>query len=154
MGQTDLLQAILRIPNVVAATSGEVNEDEWKSVCDTVSKALDNLRSFRRQEGRALKADLRLRVSNIAALLVQVPPFEQDRFTRMRERLRNNMEEVFGKENLDNNRFEQEILYYLEKMDITEEKVRLGQKGIAEALDSVQEQAQNELDTWIQQNKG
>ncbi|MBK7938222.1 MAG: YicC family protein [Lewinellaceae bacterium] len=155
MGQTDLLQAILRIPNVVAATSGEVNEDEWKSVCDTVSKALDNLRAFRRQEGRALEADLRLRVSNIAALLVQVPPFEQDRFTRMRERLRNNMEEVFGKENLDNNRFEQEILYYLEKMDITEEKVRLGQhcKYFLEQVDNQQQSAGRTLN-FISQEMG
>ena len=127
IGQTDMLQAILRIPNVVAAASGEVDEDEWAAVSDTVTRALDHFKNFRRQEGRALEADLRLRVANILLLLAEIAPFEQERFVRMRERMRNNMEEAFGKENLDANRFEQEILYYLEKMDVTEEKVRLEQ---------------------------
>jgi uncharacterized protein (TIGR00255 family) len=127
IGQTDMLQAILRIPNVVASASGEVDEDEWAAVCETATRALEHFKNFRRQEGKALEADLRLRVANILLLLSEVTPFEKERFDRMRERLRNNMEEVFGKENLDANRFEQEILYYLEKMDITEEKVRLEQ---------------------------
>lgn len=127
IGQTDMLQAILRIPNVVAASSGEVDEDEWAAVSDTATRALEHFKNFRRQEGKALEADLRLRVANILLLLSEVAPFEKERFERMRERMRNNMEEVFGKENLDANRFEQEILYYLEKMDVTEEKVRLEQ---------------------------
>ncbi|GAB4494413.1 MAG: YicC family protein [Saprospiraceae bacterium] len=127
IGQTDMLQAILRIPNVVSAPSGEVDEDEWAAVCEITTRALENLHNFRRQEGRALEADLRLRVANILLLLGEIVPFEQERFSRMRERIRNNMDEALGKENLDTNRFEQEILYYLEKMDITEEKVRLEQ---------------------------
>lgn len=125
--QTDILPTIMRIPNVVAAPTGEVDEDEWEAICKVVTNALEHLKTFRRQEGRALESDLRLRVANILIHLSDLTPFEQDRFTRMRERLRNNMEEVFGKDNLDTNRFEQEILYYLEKMDITEEKVRLEQ---------------------------
>lgn len=155
MGQTDLLQAILRIPNVVASMSGEVNEEEWKTVCDTVGKALDNLRAFRGQEGQALETDLRLRVGNILILLAQVPPFEQDRFQRMRERLRNNMDEAFGKESLDTNRFEQEILYYLEKMDITEEKVRLEQhcRYFIEQVDNQQQSAGRTLN-FISQEMG
>lgn len=155
MGQTDLLQAILRIPNVVASMSGEVNEEEWKTVCDTVGKALDNLRAFRGQEGQALETDLRLRVGNILLLLAQVPPFEQDRFQRMRERLRNNMDEAFGKESLDTNRFEQEILYYLEKMDITEEKVRLEQhcRYFIEQVDNQQQSAGRTLN-FISQEMG
>jgi uncharacterized protein (TIGR00255 family) len=127
IGQTDMLQAILRIPNVVATAAGEVDEDEWAAVSDTVTRALEHFKNFRRQEGKALEADLRLRVANILLLLTEIAPFEQERFVRMRERMRNNMEEAFGKENLDANRFEQEILYYLEKMDVTEEKVRLEQ---------------------------
>ncbi len=127
MGQTDMLQAILRIPNVVASASGEVDEDEWAAVSGTATRALEHFKNFRRQEGKALEADLRLRVANILLLLSEVMPFEKERFDRMRERMRNNREEAFGKENLDANRFEQEILYYLEKMDITEEKVRLEQ---------------------------
>ncbi len=125
--QNDILPTIMRIPNVVAAPTGEVDDDEWEAICKVMTNALDHLKSFRRQEGRALESDLRLRVANILINLSEITPFEQERFTRMRERLRNNMEETFGKDNLDANRFEQEILYYLEKMDITEEKVRLEQ---------------------------
>ncbi len=155
IGQTDMLQAILRIPNVVAATSGEVNEDEWEAVCLTATKALDHFRAFRQQEGRALEADLRLRVANILLLLAEVAPFEKGRFERMRERLRGNMEEAVGKESLDSNRFEQEILYYLEKMDITEEKVRLEQhcKYFLEQVDNSKQSAGRSLN-FISQEMG
>ncbi|MCB0532429.1 MAG: YicC family protein [Lewinellaceae bacterium] len=125
--QHDILQTIMRIPNVASTPSGEVDDEEWEAVCRIITEALDQLRAFRDQEGDALEADLQLRVSNILSLLQKVEPHEKERFTRMRERLNNNMEDVFGKEKLDANRFEQEILYYLEKMDITEEKVRLEQ---------------------------
>ncbi len=127
LSHNDLLPAILRIPNVVATSSGEVDEEEWAVVLATVVRALDTFKAFRRKEGHALEADLRVRVANILLYLSELTPFETERFVRMRERLRNNMEEAMGKENLDNNRFEQEILYYLEKMDLTEEKVRLEQ---------------------------
>ncbi|MCC6459934.1 MAG: YicC family protein [Saprospiraceae bacterium] len=125
--QQDLLQTIMRIPNVIASATGEVDDSEWEAVCQITTKTLDQLKAFRRQEGRALESDLRLRVANILLYLSEVTPHEQERFARMRERMRNNMEEAFGRENLDGNRFEQEILYYLEKMDVTEEKVRLEQ---------------------------
>ncbi len=155
IGQTDMLQAILRIPNVVASASGEVDEDEWAAVSDTVTRALDHFKHFRRQEGKALEADLRLRVANILLLLAEIAPFEQERFTRMRERMRNNMEEAFGKENLDANRFEQEILYYLEKMDVTEEKVRLEQhcKYFLEQVDNPKQSAGRSLG-FISQEMG
>jgi len=123
----DILLAILRIPNVVNSSSTEMDDEEFEALCRVVTQALDNLREYRLKEGKALSADLRLRVENIQNLLSELLPYEQERFARMRERLRTNMEEVFGKENLDANRFEQEILYYLEKMDLTEEKVRLEQ---------------------------
>lgn len=123
----DILQAIMRIPNVVATPAGEVDENEFEAVCKVLQQALEHLQTYRRQEGRALESDLRLRVANILTCLSKVAPHEQERFARMRERLRTNMEEGFGKDNLDANRFEQEILYYLEKMDVTEEKVRLEQ---------------------------
>jgi len=127
MPNSDLLQSILRIPNVVSAPAGEVDEDEWEAVSGVVGQALDHLRHFRRQEGKALEADLRLRVANILLLLAEIAPFEQHRLSRMRERLQGNLEENFKKDKIDTNRFEQEILYYLEKMDINEEKVRLEQ---------------------------
>ncbi len=155
MGQTDLLQAILRIPNVVTATSGEVDEEEWQAICETVNRALNTFKAFRQQEGLVLEADLRMRVGTILLLLADVNKFEQGRFTRMRERLRNNLEESIGKENLDNNRFEQEILYYLEKMDITEEKVRLAQhcKYFLEQID-VKNQSAGRTLNFISQEIG
>ena len=137
----EMLTALLRIPNVINSASGEMEEEEWQAVCETVTRALDHLKTFRRHEGRVLEADLRLRVTTIMLLLSEVTPFEQERFTRMRDRIRNNMEEGIGKENLDPNRFEQELLYYLEKMDMSEEKIRLEQhcKYFLEQLDSKQE---------------
>lgn len=137
----EMLTALLRIPNVIAAQSGEMDEEEWLVMCETINRALDHLKAFRRQEGKVLEADLRLRLTNIMLLLKDVTPFEQERFVRMRDRIRTNMEEGIGKENLDPNRFEQEILFYLEKMDMSEEKMRLEQhcKYFLEQLDSKQE---------------
>ena len=122
----DILQTILRIPNVVTPAAGELDEQEWESVGKVLTEALDNLKKFRQQEGKVLARDLRMRVGNIMALLTAVTPFEEERFARMRERLQTNLtENLSGSDAVDQNRFEQEILYYLEKMDITEEKVRL-----------------------------
>lgn len=155
MERGDIMQTILRIPNVVAATTGEIDEDEWVVISETISRALEALHHFRKQEGKALEADLRLRVTNIMLLLTEVTPYERERFTRMRERLRNNMEDGFGKENLDTNRFEQEILYYLEKMDVTEEKVRLEQhcKYFIEQIDNNNQSAGRTLN-FISQEMG
>jgi uncharacterized protein (TIGR00255 family) len=140
--QGEILQAILRIPNVVSSPAGEVDEDEWQAMCDTATRALDHLKAFRRQEGRVLEADLRLRITNILLLLTQVSPFEQERFVRMRERMRTNLEDNWSKDKpMDENRFEQEILFYLEKMDMSEEKTRLEQhcKYFLEQMDGKQE---------------
>ena len=123
----DMLTALLRIPNVVNAPAGEMDENEWQMMCKTIMQALEYLKIFRQQEGKVLEADLRQRLQTILSLLSQVTPFEQERFVRMRDRIRNNMEDGVGKENLDANRFEQEILFYLEKMDMSEEKMRLEQ---------------------------
>lgn len=134
----DMLTALLRIPNVVNAPAGEMDENEWKMMCKTIMQALEYLKTFRQQEGKVLEADLRQRLQTILSLLAQVTPFEQERFVRMRDRIRNNMEEGIGKENLDSNRFEQEILFYLEKMDMSEEKMRLEQhcKYFLEQMDA------------------
>lgn len=153
--QGDIVQSILRIPNVVVTPAGEVDDDEWAAIAGVVTQALDHLKQFRRQEGRVLESDLRLRIANILLLLSEIAPFEQARFARMRERMRNNMEESFGKDNLDQNRFEQEILYYLEKMDVTEEKVRLEQhcKYFLEQVDNKQQSAGRSL-SFIAQEIG
>ncbi len=122
-----LMQAILRIPNVVVAEEGEIDEKEWAAVLATLNDALQNFDNFRRSEGAAMEEDLRLRVTNIMAHLKDINPFEEGRITLLRNRLRQNLEEFMSKENIDENRFEQEVIFYLEKIDITEEKVRLEQ---------------------------
>jgi uncharacterized protein (TIGR00255 family) len=127
MSKADLLPTIMRIPNVVATQSSESNEEEWEYIQTIILQALKALEAFRKQEGKTIATDLRQRVETIKLLLQQVTPYEQERFARMRERLRTNMEEIFGKENIDTNRFEQELIYYLEKMDMSEEKQRLAQ---------------------------
>lgn len=123
----DILSSIMRIPSVMGSQGNETDEQEWFVLRSIISEALEALKLFRQEEGKVIEQDLRLRIKTITDILDTVTPFEQERFVRMRERMRNNMEEVFGRENLDSNRFEQEVLYYLEKMDMSEEKIRLAQ---------------------------
>lgn len=122
-----LMAAILRIPNVVVTEEGEIDEKEWGVIEKTLEEAFADFDNFRRTEGSAMEEDLRLRVSTILETLKQINPFEEGRVTLLRNRLRQNLEEFMSKENIDENRFEQEVLFYLEKIDITEEKVRLEQ---------------------------
>ena len=137
-GTEGIAAAIIRIPNVVVSEEGNLEEEEWKEFRLAIKEAMDNFRAFRITEGTAMEKDLRLRVTNIQSALNTVDPFEEGRVTRLRNRLKQNLEEFMGKENVDENRFEQEVLFYLEKIDITEEKVRLGQHCLffLEQLDS------------------
>ncbi len=134
----DITQAILRIPNVVAAAENTVDESEWESVRQVVGIALKKFTEFRQAEGAAMEKDCRLRIKNITGLLTELAPFEAARVDKLRLKINSHMEEYVGKDNIDANRFEQEILYYLEKIDITEEKVRLAQhcKYFIEVLDT------------------
>jgi uncharacterized protein (TIGR00255 family) len=123
----DPLQAILRIPNVVAQPTSEISDDDWEVLKKTLAVALNNLQNFRKDEGKILEADIRKRVLIIRQLLEDIKPLEAKRFDRVREKLRGGLVEFMNKEsaNVDESRFEQEILFYLEKMDINEEKTRL-----------------------------
>lgn len=127
MPQGDIMQAIIRIPNVIATAEDQIDEQEWAAVLAVVKEALDRFQDFRKSEGKAMEEDLRLRIKNIQDHLSQIDPLEKTRVDTLRQRLKQNLEEYLNKEHIDENRFEQEILYYLEKIDITEEKVRLGQ---------------------------
>ena len=124
---SDLLQAIMRIPNVVAAPEEAIEEEEWQALKEAVDMALKRFTNFRLTEGQAMKEDLKLRTHNILELLGQLNPHEEERVTRLRQRIYQTLEEHLGKDKIDENRFEQEILFYLEKIDVTEEKVRLEQ---------------------------
>jgi len=125
--QGDIIQSILRLPNIVAATEEGVDEAEWQAILEALDKATKQFIRFREKEGAAMEKDLQMRIDNIQAALSKLDPFEKERVDKLRQRLHQSLEEYLGKENIDENRFEQEILFYLEKMDITEEKVRLEQ---------------------------
>lgn len=123
----DLFQAVLRLPNVVATANDEIEEKEWENVYAAIEEAIRQFESFRASEGKVLEDELHSRIVMIQDNLEKVSPLEGERVVRMRQRLYQNLEEGLGKEKIDENRFEQEIIHYLEKLDITEEKVRLAQ---------------------------
>lgn len=125
--QDDILQAIMRIPNVVSADQNTIEDEEWAVIETTLRSALDKFTDFRHAEGAAMEADLQLRANNIMRLLQTLNPHEEERVTRLRQKLYQSLEDHLSKDNIDENRFEQELLFYLEKIDVTEEKVRLEQ---------------------------
>ncbi len=133
----DLVQSILRLPNVVTTEASTLDEEEWSYVLKAFDEAFKKFEQYRLAEGKAMETDLRLRVKNIEELFSHLGEFESERIEKLRQRLYQNLEEYLNKEKIDENRFEQEIMYYLEKIDITEEKVRLIQhcKYFVEELD-------------------
>ncbi|MDT0685289.1 YicC/YloC family endoribonuclease [Autumnicola psychrophila] len=121
--ETELLKMAVRMPDALKTEREEIDETEFRAIEDAVEEALTEINNFRTDEGKALEKDLKLRVSNIEDLLQQIIEMDPDRIDGVKERLRKGVEEL--KDNVDENRFEQELVYYIEKFDITEEKVRL-----------------------------
>lgn len=121
--ETELLKMAVRMPDALSTAREEIDESEFKAIQDAVIEALIEINNFRDSEGRALEKDLKLRVENIDNLLQEVIKIDPDRVDAVKERLRKGIADL--KENVDENRFEQELVYYIEKFDITEEKVRL-----------------------------
>ncbi|WP_082021771.1 MULTISPECIES: YicC/YloC family endoribonuclease [Sphingobacterium] len=122
--KTDLFSLALNMPEVIS-TNDEVDEEEGKVLMEAFYKAVEQFNVFRADEGRILKGDLEKRVYLILNYLTEVESVEGDRIPLIRERLNQYMEEAVGADNIDKNRFEQEIVFYIDKLDITEEKVRL-----------------------------
>ena len=121
----DLISIIMRLPDTLKSEREELDEDEWKTVLQSIQQALNDLIDFRKQEGKALENDIKKRINSILNLLKEIEPLEKERIENVKERLRNNLKELAEKDEYDKNRFEQELIFYLEKLDITEEKVRL-----------------------------
>lgn len=119
----ELLAIVMRLPDVMAFTCKEIEEDEWKQALELILKAVENLSQFRLDEGKVLEQEFIQRNNSILSLLKEVEPFEKERIGTLKERFTKNLEELSSE--YDQNRFEQELIYYLEKLDITEEKVRL-----------------------------
>lgn len=122
---SNLFQLALGLPEVVKYDEDTVSDDEWKIVEQTFQKALKAFQKFRDDEGGVLEQDMRSRIDIITGNLTKVEIEEPKRIPVIRERLNQFLTESVGRENIDQNRFEQELIYYIDKLDITEEKIRL-----------------------------
>lgn len=123
----DLLSSIMRLPEVVSTSEESISDEDWKTIQSTLDAALDKLIAHRAEEGAAIEADLQIHIKSILELLDLVTPYENERVEKVRQRMSSSLDEYLSRDNVDENRFEQEVLFYLEKIDITEEKVRLKQ---------------------------
>lgn len=119
------LQAAMRLPDVVKTEYETLDEKEWDTIYSNILKALDDINDFRINEGSALEKDILGNVENIKHLLTEIEPFEKQRIDILRSRLTDSLNGLKINGNVDENRFEQELIFYLEKLDINEEKVRL-----------------------------
>jgi uncharacterized protein (TIGR00255 family) len=121
----NLLSVVMRLPDAVKQERTEFDETEWIKIKEILNLAISEVDNFRTQEGKALEKDILLNVANITKGLEETGKYENARIGKIREKLDTQLHELKIKEDLDKNRFEQELIYYLEKMDVSEEKVRL-----------------------------
>ena len=120
---TEFMKMAVRMPDALKTEREEIDETEWSSIHGVIEQALENIQNFRIAEGVALEREFLFRIANILALMNEAVSLDGERIQNVKTRLHASIEEL--KVNVDENRFEQELIYYLEKMDITEEKVRL-----------------------------
>lgn len=122
---TDYMQVLLRMPEVFKTERTELDEDEWKGLSALINEACDRFQEFRAAEGASIERDFMNNVNEIERLLAEVPKYEQERIDTVKTRIKSNIDELIDQADVDQNRFEQELIYYIEKLDINEEKVRL-----------------------------
>lgn len=122
---TDSLRYILTMPEVMKTERKELDAEEWAKIKVGLHQAIEQLNAFRLTEGKSLQNDFEERLNKISLHLEEVKKLDQLRINTIKDRIKNNLSEVIGKDKIDQNRFEQELIYYIEKLDINEEKVRL-----------------------------
>lgn len=122
---TNILPIVMRLPEIFSNEKETVSPEEMAFVFELMKEACTNLVAFRKQEGDQLRADFQSNINRIAELLAAVPVYENERIDIVRERMRAGLEKLTAMK-IDENRFEQELIFYIEKMDISEEKMRLG----------------------------
>ncbi len=134
----DIMQTVIRIPNIIKPIDEKLTDEEWQYTISLIDEALKQIISFKKVEGASLANDLRENVDAILENLHKVPQHEEARLNKLKDRMHKNLKEFLGKENVDQNRYEQEVLHYMERLDINEEKVRLEQhcKYFIEQLES------------------
>jgi uncharacterized protein (TIGR00255 family) len=124
---TNFLSLVLKMPDVLKPEKeiAELDKNEWIVVKDTINKAIEAFQEFREDEGKVLQKEFETRIETIEDLLKEVVSKDSKRIKNIRSRIEKNLDELFEKEKIDKNRLEQELIYYIEKLDITEEKLRL-----------------------------
>lgn len=148
-----VLGALLRLPEVVSPSNEVLNEKDWLELKKVIAAAVDELNTHRIEEGKSLDKELRLRIKNIHTQEEEILKLEPERRIKMKAELIQLLEEHVGKENYDTNRLEQELIYYIEKIDIREEQVRLRNhcEYFLEILDSKEEAKGKKLSFVIQE---
>lgn len=121
---TELMKMAVRMPDALKTERDEIDENEWAEIQKVITEALVNINQFRKDEGESLENEFQSRIANIRQLMNDAVSYDAERVETVKGRLRTALEELQA--NVDENRFEQELIFYLEKYDITEEKVRLG----------------------------
>jgi len=121
--ETELLKMAIRMPDALKTEREEIDEKEWQEIQKVINQALENIVQFRKDEGVSLEKEFQLRIAKIRSLMTEAVAYDAERVTTVKTRLRTALDEL--KVAVDENRFEQEMIFYLEKYDITEEKVRL-----------------------------
>ena len=119
----DLLKMAIKMPDSISAEKEEIDEQEWSLIISGAEDALNKIENYRKDEGKALYSDFSNRLNNIKSLVKKAVEIDPERIKKVRERLTKSVLEL--KEKIDQNRFEQELIYYIEKLDINEEKIRL-----------------------------
>lgn len=122
---TDSLQQVLKFPDVLKNERKEADENEWNNIKQCVAIAIKDLNDFRAKEGQSIKKDFEDHLSNINNSLEEIKKLDAQRILAIKTRIKNNLQEILGKDKYDENRLEQELIFYVEKLDINEEKVRL-----------------------------
>ena len=121
--ETELMKMAIRMPDTMKIERDEIDENDWVQIQTVIEEALQNILTFRRDEGMSLEKEFQLRIGNIRQYMTEALALDPERVQAIKDRLQTAINEL--KVNVDENRFEQELIYYLEKLDITEEKVRL-----------------------------
>lgn len=121
----DFLSIVMKMPDVMRSEKEALSKENAKAYSELVVEAVKQFNEFRREEGVSLQNDIFSNIKTITDLLLEVEPFEQERIEIVKERIQKNLASLVDKPNIDENRFHQELIYYIEKLDISEEKVRL-----------------------------
>ena len=124
INSSDIMPSLLKMPEVLVKGEEKAEDNEWEEIAKGIDIAIGNILQFRLDEGEKLETDITARINILAGLLIEILPFASSRIEKVKKSLADKLAEIDTK-NIDENRFEQELIYYLEKQDITEEQVRL-----------------------------